>query len=77
MVDTDKNIKFKRSDILKKRQKGMKINEENWLSLTIDNLMLLESAFIDGEITTMTFDGDTDDKIDELKRLVKYLNKTN
>jgi len=76
-VDTDKNIKFKRSDILKKRQKGMKINEENWLSLTIDNLMLLESAFIDGEITTMTFDGDTDDKIDELKRLVKYLNKTN
>jgi len=39
--------------------------------------MLLEDLFINESVPTMTFDGNQEDKIGELKSLVKYLNKTN
>ena len=55
----------------------MKIDEDNWLELVIENLELLKSGFEDDIIPTMVFDGDQDDKLDELQKLIDYLQKTN
>ena len=55
----------------------MKITEDNYLSLVIDNLTLLKDAFANDEISTQLFDGDEEDKITELQDLVDYLQKTN
>lgn len=54
-----------------------KINENNYLSLVIENLEMLKDAFADDVIPSMIFDGDEEDKIAELQELVDYLNKTN
>ena len=54
-----------------------KINEENYLSLVIENLTMLKDAFADGVIPSMIFDGDEEEKIEELQKLVNYLEKTN
>jgi hypothetical protein len=53
----------------------MKISEKN-LNKIIDNLILLKDAFANNEISTMIFDGDEEDKIEELQELVEYLNET-
>lgn len=55
----------------------MKINEENYLSLVINNLQLLKTAFENDEISKMIFDGDDNDRIKELQDLINYLQKTN
>lgn len=41
----------------------MKINEENWLSLVTENLILLKDAFADDVIPSMLYDGDEEEKI--------------
>ena len=53
----------------------MKYNENNYLSIVIDNLILLKDAFADGVIPSMLFDGDEEEKIAELQNLVNYLQK--
>ena len=55
----------------------MKINEENYLSLAIENLTMLKDAFADEVIPSMIFDGDEEDKITELQNLVDYLREIN
>ena len=58
-------------------EKSMKINEDNYLSLVIENLEMLKDAFADDVIPPMIFDGDEEEKITELQNLVDYLQKTN
>ena len=53
------------------------INEENWLSLAIANLETLKQVYEDEAMPTMIDDGNHDDRIDEIKQIIKYLNKTN
>ena len=55
----------------------MKINEDNYLSLVIENLEMLKDAFADDVIPPMIFDGDEEEKITELQNLDDYLQKTN
>ena len=55
----------------------MKINEDNYLSLVIENLEMLKDAVADDVIPSMIFDGDEEEKIMELQNLVDYLQKTN
>ncbi len=54
-----------------------KINEDNYLSLIIENLTMLKDAFADDIIPSMIFDGNEQDKIEELQNLVDFLQKTN
>ena len=56
-----------------------KINEDNYLSLVIDNLTLLQEMIEDKEISSMimVLGEDQKDKIEELQSLIDYLNKTN
>ena len=51
--------------------------ENTWLSLVVENLTLLKDAFADGVIPTMLYDGDEEEKIIEIQKLINYLNKTN
>jgi hypothetical protein len=51
--------------------------KNTWLSLVVENLELLKDAFADGVIPTMLWDGDEEEKIAELQKLINYLNKTN
>ena len=55
----------------------MRYSKDNYLTPVIENLTLLKDAFADGIIPTMLFDGDEEDKIEELQNLISYLNKTN
>lgn len=55
----------------------MEINKNNYLSLAIDNLTILKDAFADDNISSMIYDGDDEDKIEELQDLIDYLQKIN
>lgn len=54
-----------------------KINEENYISLVISNLSLLRCLFDNEVVPSQDYDGDREDKMDEIDNIIKYLNKTN
>ncbi|MHA1400027.1 MAG: hypothetical protein ACTSQE_06745 [Candidatus Heimdallarchaeaceae archaeon] len=55
----------------------MEINEDNYLSLAVENLGLLRVLFDNEAVPTMDYDGNREDKMEELELLMEYLQKTN
>ena len=53
----------------------MKVTKNNYKGLIINNLHLLLTAFENEEISKMIFDGDSEDRIEELKDLIKFYGK--
>lgn len=56
----------------------LKINEDNWLTMIIDNLTILQWAIEAHAITSDIYMiRDEKEKLQEIETLITYLNKTN
>jgi len=53
------------------------INEDNWLSLVIEYLKILKQVYEDEVMPTMIDDSNHEDKVENIEKLIRYLNKTN